>query len=253
MSDANKVCVVLGVGPGIGISVAKRFYAEGFRVAIAARNIDKLQQLSGSFSKSTAAEWLVKHAQVDRLKSFAVDVTDESSVQKLFSDVESAFGVDHVNTVVYNVGSGVWKTYDKLTMDEFDRCIKGNAHGLLATAQAACPKQVKACAAYARYKYTCNFAVTGATAAMRGKPFTAAFAPAKAAGRMLSESLARDLGPKGVHVYYVNIDGQVDGNHTGDEKYMSPDDIAQTYYDLSQQGKTTWTHYMDLRPSVENW
>ena len=243
MSAANKVCLVLGVGPGIGLSVAKKFYAEGFQVAMAARNMEKLKQLSGSFS----------NAQDDRLKSFAVDVTNESSVQKLFSDVESAFGVDHVNTVVYNVGNGVWKTYDKLTMDEFDRCIKGNAHGLLATAQAACPKQVQACVALGAQKYTCNFAVTGATAAMRGKPFTAAFAPAKAAGRMLSESLARDLGPKGVHVYYVNIDGQVDGNHTGDEKYMNPEDIAQTYYDLSRQGRTTWTHYLDLRPSVETW
>ena len=89
-----------------------------------------------------------------------------------------------------------------------------------------------------------------------GKPFTAAFAAAKSAQRMLSQSLARDLGPKNVHVFYVIVDGSVDKNEVpGAEQpgRLDPNAIAETYWSLAQQPKSCWTQELDIRPSVENW
>ena len=100
-------------------------------------------------------------------------------------------------------------------------------------------------------------AVTGASASLRGKPFTAAFAPSKAAQRMLAQSLARDLGPKGVHVFYAVIDGLIGsaGGDTGEVKgtKLDPDAIAEQYWNVARQPASCWTQELDLRPAVERW
>ena len=91
-------------------------------------------------------------------------------------------------------------------------------------------------------------AITGATASLRGKPFTAGFAPAKAGQRMLVQSLARELGPQNVHVFYTIVDGAEE-----DGKHMDPEDIAETYWRVAQQKRSAWTFEVDLRPFCENW
>lgn len=95
--------------------------------------------------------------------------------------------------------------------------------------------------------------LAGATASLRGKPFTAGFAPAKAAQRMLAQSLARQLGPKGIHVFYAIIDGMISAEAAQESGKMNPDDIADTYWNLAVQNPSCWTHELDTRPFCENW
>merc|ERR1719336_1980058 len=95
-------------------------------------------------------------------------------------------------------------------------------------------------------------AVTGATAAWRGKPFTVGFAPGKGGQRLLAQSLARDLGPKGVHVFYVIIDGGVDPDNKHDNR-LHADQIANTYWNMANQHRSCWVQELDLRPYVEKW
>jgi len=229
---AQKVCVVFGFGAGIGAACARKWINEGFKVAIVARNKDKLQAFESQHGSVT--------------KGYSCDVTSRVEMEATVSMIEEDLGPIH--TLIYNAGSGVWKTYDQITEKEFDGCIATNARGLLTAAQLICPKMVKNGGG--------NVAVTGATASWRGKPFTSAFAAGKSAQRMLSQSLARDLGPKNVHVYYVIVDGMVDKNEeAGAERpgKLDPNAIAETYWSIAQQPKSCWTFELDVRPSVENW
>jgi len=229
---SQKVCVVFGYGAGIGAACARRWIQGGFKVAIVARNKDKLVSFESA------------HSGVS--KGYACDVTNRQQMEETVSQIQRDLGSIH--TMVYNAGTGVWKTYDKVTEDEFDSCIATNARGLLTAAQLICPQMVENGGGVV--------AVTGATASWRGKPFTAAFAPGKSAQRMLAQSLARDLGPKGVHVFYTIVDGGVDKNEeVGHEQAgkLDPNAIAETYWNLANQAKSCWTFELDVRPNVENW
>lgn len=231
---AQKVCVVFGFGPGIGAACARRWLREGFKVAILARNKEKLQAFEA------------KHGGSGITKGYSCDVTNRQQMETAVTQIEADLGPIH--TMVYNAGNGVWKKYNQVTESEFDMCMNTNTRGLLTAAQLICPKMEK--------NGEGVVAVTGATASWRGKPFTAAFAAAKSAQRMLSQSLARDLGPKNVHVFYVIVDGGVDKNEEmGKESpgKLDPNAIAETYWNLAQQPKSCWTFELDVRPSVENW
>ena len=118
--------------------------------------------------------------------AIAADVTDEARMEAVVKEVEARFGV--IRTLLYNAGSGVFKKYDALTVAELEKSFAINTSGLLIAAKLTAPKMVAAGGGV--------IGVTGATAALRGKPFTPGFAPAKAAQRMLAQSLARDLGPQ---------------------------------------------------------
>ena len=169
-------------------------------------------------------------------------MTDPSSVESAVASIEKDLG--DIHTVVYNAGSGVWKTWDKLDLDQFDMAMKTNVHGLLKVTQLVAPKMVD--------QGDGAILVTGATASMRGKPFTVGFAPPKGAQRLLTQSLARDLHPKGVHVGLFIIDGQI-GKDDGDPKKIDPNAIAETYWTIAQQPKTCWSFETEVRPAVENW
>jgi len=180
----------------------------------------------------------------DKAVAMKCDVTKEEDIKNVVSKVESQYGP--VQTLIYNAGSGVFKTYDQLSLAEFDMCMATNTRGLLVAAQAICPGMVK--------RGSGVVAVTGATASLRGKPYTAGFATAKGAQRMLVQSLARDLGPKGVHVFLSIIDGQVAGGAYGEgDKKMDPEHIAETYWNVANQNKSSWSFEVDLRPFCENW
>jgi len=229
----QKVCVVFGYGPGIGASCARRWIKEGFKVAIVARNKDKLTSFEAAHGRGVA-------------KGYACDVTNRQQMEKTISQIEEELGPIH--TIVYNAGSGVFKKYTQVTEDDFNRCININARGLLTAAQLICPKMEQ--------RGEGVVAITGATAALRGKPFTPAFAAGKSAQRMLAQSLARDLGPRNIHIFYVIIDGSVDQNEEmGKESpgRLDPNVIAETYWSLANQPKSCWTFEIDVRPNVENW
>jgi len=176
----------------------------------------------------------------------AADVTNPASLTAALTTVEQKLG--EIHTVVYNAGLGVWATYENVTHEKSEMSMKTNVHGLLTVAQHVGPKMT------ARGEGV--IAVTGATAALRGKPMTVGFATAKAAQRMLTQSLARDLGPKGIHCFYVIVDGGI-GRQSGDQgqngSRMDPDAIAADYWHVANQPKNNWTQELDCRPWVENW
>jgi NADP-dependent 3-hydroxy acid dehydrogenase YdfG len=224
---SGKVCAIFGFGPGVGTACAKKWASKGFKVAIMARSMDKLELAEKTIANS---------------KGYACDVTNPESMKATVAAIETDLGPIH--SVVYNAGSGVWKTWDKIEMNDFDMAMKTNTHGLLTAAQLIAPGMIE--------RGEGAIMITGATASMRGKPFTAGFAPAKGAQRLLAQALARDLGPKGVHVGLFIIDGQIGVDDT-DPKRIDPNAIADTYWNVATQPKTCWSFETEVRPSLENW
>jgi NADP-dependent 3-hydroxy acid dehydrogenase YdfG len=198
-----------------------------YQVALLSRTLEKVQAAESSISNS---------------KGFACDVTDPASIESAVASIEKDLGPIH--TVIYNAGNGVWKTWDNIDLDEFDMAMKTNVHGLLKVTQVVAPGMIE--------RGEGSILVTGATASMRGKPFTAGFAPAKGAQRLLAQALARDLGPKGVHVGLFIIDGMI-GKDDSDPGKIDPNAIADTYWTVSNQPKTCWSFETEVRPSIENW
>ena len=225
--STSKVCAIFGFGPGLGAAAARKWSAEGFKVAILSRTLEKVQGAESSIPNS---------------KGYACDVTDPKSLDSAVKAIEKDLGP--IDTMVYNAGNGVWKTWDKIEIDAFDMGMKTNVHGLLKATQLVAPGMIE--------RGGGSIMVTGATASLRGKPFTVGFAPPKGAQRLLAQALARDLGPKGVHVGYFIIDGGI-GKDDSDPAKIDPNAIADTYWHVSNQPKSCWSFETEVRPSVENW
>lgn len=228
--------VITGAGPGNGLSIARRFSAAGDRVCLMARSESRVQALATEVGGDATG--------------LACDVTDRASVDWAFDAAEAAHGPTDV--LIYNAGSGVFGAFDAVDADQFRAAWEVNALGLLHCAQRAAPAM--------RERGSGHIIVIGATASLRGGADFAAFASAKAAQRALAESLARKLGPDGVHVALVVIDGVIDSPRTRQllperraEQFMQADDIAQTVHFLSTQPPSAWSFLVDLRPSCERW
>jgi len=231
----KSVCVVIGIGPGNGQAFARRFSAEGYSVALLSR--------STGLSTKIASE-------LPDAKAFACDVSDPDSIAKAFAQVREQMG--RVEVVLYNVGSGVFGPFGDVGVDDFELSWKINARGLFLVANEVVGPMREAGSG--------AILVTGATASLRGKPFTTVFASAKAAQRSLAQSLARQFGPDGIHVALVIVDGMVDLPSSRermpgktDEDFMKPEHIAETMVHLARQPRSTWTFEIDLRPFKENW
>ena len=229
------VCVVVGVGPGNGAALARRFAAGGYAVALLARG--------ASFSRALAAE-------INDARAYECDVADERSVKETFARVRAELG--EVDVVVYNAGSGTWGSIEEITPEAFEAAWRVNALGSLLVAQQVIPAMKRAGAG--------SIIFVGATASLRGMPRTAAFAPAKAAQRILAESMARSLWPAGIHVAIVVLDGVVDLPHTrqmmhdkGDDFFIKPKDVAESAFWLSQQARSAWSFAIEARPFGERW
>ena len=232
---SKPVCAVIGVGPGNGVSFAKKFSDEGYEVAICSRNIEFLNQISNEISST---------------HPFQYDVSNIEDHEKVFSDIKSKLG--SVDIVVYNAGAGQFADIDNATVDTFQSAWEVNARGLFSAAQAAIP--------YMREKGSGNIVVIGATASLRGNINTLPFASAKAAQRSLAQSLGKKLGPENIHVSYVIVDGVIGLETTkkhmpdkSDDYFMNPDHIAESVFFLTQQPKSAWTFELDLRPFGEKW
>lgn len=225
---SKPVCVVIGIGPKNGRAFAQRFAAEGYAVALLSRSTDYASGLAAELGG----------------KAYACDVTDPAAIERAFSQVREDLG--DVEVLLYNAGSGQFGTFDDVADEEFERGWQINVRGLLQTVrQVVGPMRDKGAGA---------IIVTGATASLRGKPFTAAFAQAKAAQRSLAQSFARQLGPEGIHVAVVIVDGMIGtDDQDADATALRPSDIAETAYHLATQPKSAWSFEVDVRPFGENW
>jgi NAD(P)-dependent dehydrogenase (short-subunit alcohol dehydrogenase family) len=232
---SKPVCAVVGVGPGNGAALARRFAAAGYAVALLARGT----ATSGPLARS-----------LDGARAYECDVSDAASIARAFAAIRSDMG--EVESLVYNAGSGSWGTVESITPDDFERAWRVNAWGALATAQQVIPAMKRAGRG--------SIVFIGATASRRGGIKTAAFAPAKAAQRSLAESMARHLWPQGIHVALVIVDGVVDLPRTReqlrdkpDDFFVKPDDVAEVTFQLTRQPRSAWSFEVEARPFGETW
>ncbi|HEX8938262.1 MAG TPA: SDR family NAD(P)-dependent oxidoreductase [Sphingomicrobium sp.] len=232
---AKPVCAVVGVGEGNGAALARAFAREGMAVALLAR--------STGFTSALAAE-------LSDSRAYACDVTSADAVADTFARMRTEMG--DPSTLVYNAGSGVWGDVESISLDGFENSWRVNALGALAVSQQVIPAMKAAGAG--------TIIFIGATASLRGGPNSAAFAPAKAAQRSLAESMAKTLGPKGIHVALIVIDAVVDLPGTRarmsgkpDDFFLEPDDMAATAVWLERQPRSAWSFAVDVRPYCEKW
>ncbi|MDX1635385.1 MAG: SDR family NAD(P)-dependent oxidoreductase [Marinobacter sp.] len=231
----DKVCAIIGIGPGNGEALVRRFCDEGYQVAMLTRSEDTLSDMEQRYGSATG---------------FVCDVTDSDQIHKALGRIEDELGP--VQTLVYNAGAGVFKTTEDSTEADFEHTWKVNTLGLAMAAKAVLPQL--------RKHDQANLMVTGASAAWRGRANTAPFASAKAAQRSLAQSLARQLGPENIHVGYLVIDGVIDLPRTRkmlpdkqDDFFIQADAVADAVWALCQQHRSGWTFELDLRPFGESW
>jgi NAD(P)-dependent dehydrogenase (short-subunit alcohol dehydrogenase family) len=246
MTTGSKgACLVVGVGEGVGGAIAKAFAAEGYAVCMTrrARNLDQLDSLAAEIRAAGGTA----HA-------FGVDAREEDEVIALFDRIEAEVGP--LEVVVFNIGANVRFGIVETTSRVFTKvwemaCFAGFLAGREA-ARVMVPRGRG------------SILFTGATASIRGRDGFAAFAAAKAGLRAVAQSMSRELGPKGIHVAHVVVDGAIDGNFTranrtdvegllAADAILKPEEIAANYVWLHNQQRSAWTHEVDLRPWAESW
>ena len=231
----KKICLVTGVGPGTGRALVERFTAGGYHVAMVARNRERLESLE---------------QQIPNTSSFAYDCSDEASINEMVAHVSADLGAPEV--VFCNAVRGTFGTFLEMNPEDLLQNFQINTMGLLYLARAVAPAMIE--------RGRGVIMASGNTAALRGKPNFVGFAPTKAAQRILCESLARTLGPQGVHVAYLIIDAVIDLQWTremmpdkNDDYFIQPSAIAETAYHVAHQDKSAWSFNVEVRPFGEAW
>jgi NAD(P)-dependent dehydrogenase (short-subunit alcohol dehydrogenase family) len=232
---SKSVCVIVGVGPGNGTSLARKFATEGYALALLARHENYIKTLE---------------EQLEDARAYRCDATDEANVSEVFGRIRKDLGA--VEVLVYNAGSGHFNTVEETTPAMFENDWRTNTLGCLLTAQQIIPGM--------RQRGRGTIVVIGATASWTGNAGFAPFAAAKSAQRSLAQSMARHLGLAGIHVAYVIIDGVIDLPRTRqlmadkpDDFFINPDHIADSVFFLTVQKPSAWTFELDLRPFGEKW
>ena len=239
----DRVALVIGAGEATGGAIARRFAAEGL-TAVATRRPRNLEQLEALAESIRAGG--------GRARAFGVDARDEDEMTAFIARVEAEIGP--IEVAVYNVGGNVrfpiLETTSRVYSKVWEMCCFG---GFLMGREAA---------RHMLPRGRGSILFTGATASVRGGAGYAAFAGGKAALRALAQSMARELGPKGIHVAHVVIDGAIDTKWIAEnfperhalkdrDGILNPDDIAEAYWNLHRQPRNAWTHELDLRPWLE--
>ena len=232
---AQPICVITGVGPGTGTALARRFANGGYRVALLARNAKRLGDLSQALPGS---------------RPYPCDVSDPSQVEATADAIDSDLGAPSV--LIHNAVGGAFGSFMDIDPPVLNRNFQVNTMGLLYLARRFAPAMINAGKG--------AIMVTGNTSALRGRTGFAGFAPTKAAQRILAEAIARDLGPKGIHVAYLVIDAVIDVPWTRERYRDKPNDffiqpaaIAEEIWHVAHQDRCAWSFNVELRPFGETW
>lgn len=240
---AGKSMIVVGAGDATGGAIARRFAREGYTACVCRRNADRLEPLVAQIE-----------AEGGKARAFGVDARDEDQIVGFFKTVEEEVGP--LAVVVFNIGANVNFPITETTARVYRKVWEMAAFSGFLTGREAARLMTP------RASGTIIF--TGATASLRGGKGFSAFAGAKFALRALAQSMARELGPQGIHVAHSIIDGAIDtawirenfpaaAERDKDGGILKPDDIAESYWQLHVQPRTAWTHELDLRPWMESW
>ena len=235
MND-RPVALITGVGPGTGAAMARRFARGGYAVAMLARSRDRLDALA---------------REIEHSRGYACDVTDEAQLDATLASVRADLGTPKV--LIHNAVGGAFATFLEVDPEVLNRNFQVNTMALLHLAQRLAPAMVDAGEG--------AIVVTGNTSALRGKAKFAGFAPTKAAQRLLAEAIAREVGPKGVHVSYLVIDAVIDLEWTramvskpaGDAFFIQPAAIAEEVRHVAHQERSAWSFNVEVRPFAEAW
>ena len=242
-TNPNRVALVIGAGDATGGAIARRFAAGGYTACVTRRDADKLQPLLQSIAAAGGSA-----------HGFASDARKEDEVIALVERIEREIGA--IEVLVFNIGANAPSSVLDETARKYFKIWEMACFGGFLNGREVARRMVT------RQRGTILF--TGATAALRGGANFAAFAGAKHALRALAQSMARELGPQGIHVAHVVVDGAIDTAFIRErfpERYalkaqdgiLNPDHIAENYWHLHMQPRDAWTFELDLRPYMERW
>lgn len=230
-----RVCVVAGVGPGNGTAFTRKFAGAGYRVAMLARTRERLEALE---------------AEIPGTRGYTVDIGDPAGVRETFDRIRAELGPADV--LIHNAAAGAFTSFMETPPEMLETTLRTNTISLLLLGQQAASDMLARGAG--------AIVVIGNTSAWRGVANYAAFAPSKAAQRILAQSMARSLGPQGIHVAYVVVDAVIDVpwarsffSDRPDEFFCKPAAIAETVFHLAHQDRSAWSFEVDLRPFGEKW
>jgi NAD(P)-dependent dehydrogenase (short-subunit alcohol dehydrogenase family) len=236
MNENVPVALVTGVGPGTGAAISRRFARGGYQVAMLARTRERLDALQ---------------RELPNAKGYPCDVTNETQLDSVIEAVRRDLGTPQV--LIHNAVGGAFGNFPEIDPKALADNFQVNTMALLYLARRLAPSMVEAGEG--------AIVVTGNTSALRGKARFAGFAPTKAAQRILAESIARELGPKGVHVVYVVIDAVIDLEWTRamtskpaeDPFFIQPSAIADEIWHVVHQDRSAWSFNVEVRPFQETW
>lgn len=231
----DRHCLVIGVGPGVGINTVQAYLRDDYRVSMIARHEGRLES------------W---KAELPGTEIYPGDIADLDGYRDTLARIVEQQGLPDV--VVYNAALAAFGGYADISVEDFERVYRVNATGLLVTAQELCPAMVE--------RGHGRLMVVGNTGSLRGKPNFIGWSPSKAAGRIVAEALARDLGPANVHVAYILVDALIDMPFVRKrwpdmplDKLARPADIAYEIFRVSQQPPSARSFLVEIRPSGEPW
>lgn len=232
----QQIAVVAGVGPGLGAALCRAFSKAGYAVAGLARTTEFTDELAGEIADAGGA-----------MRHYACDVTDPTSVEHCFTSIDETPG--EVAALVYNAGAFAMHPLAETPLETFDRLWTVNARGAFLCARRVVGGMLE--------RGRGSIVFTGATASVKAGAQFAAFGSSKFALRGLAQGMARELGPQGIHVAHVLVDGMIWTPRTAEmpgvneHDCLDPEAIAASYLHLIGQDRSAWTFELDLRPSVE--
>ena len=238
MPEQREITCIVGVGPGLGAALAQRFAREGHAIALLSRS-------------ARHREPVVKEIEAGGGKAlgYDCDAGKPESIGRAFAHLRDTLG--HPDTLIYNAGSYAPGGILEMDPERFESAWRANCYGGFLCAREVLPAMLDSGGG--------TLLFTGATAALRGGAGFAGLAVGKFGLRALTQSLAREFGPQGIHIVHAVIDGQIGTpsalerqSGRAPETFLAPEDIAETYWQLYRQPRSAWTLELDLRPHVES-